>query len=679
MRLSMILVFITAFEVISFGDNVVVDWGFEDVSNRSVSEKDISALGSIPGAWYKSTTGVVGKGIQFDGYTSFISYPSGQVPQPEGSFTVEAWFALGAYPTNLCPILVTGKPGESGFFLGVDELGHPAFEIYGQKDISVLSEESVELRKWYHIAGVFEEKQGIRVYLNGKMLKDFKGDVDYTPANGQQVFIARHSVKRKPVGTIRPHATEDVFTFLDAIIDEIKIYNKTYSDEEIQKIYTELKPKNEPDLQLRKLPSGPKGKGTFGAFYTTLRYYDAWDSAWRVGEHADVVVRFDNNPCKFIFWRGTSYIPNWVTENDIWYNNEFTETWGDDVKGCAEPMSDKQCRHSQVRIIESNPARAVIHWRYALVDNWYEFARVDEYTGWGEWADEYYYIYPDAVGTRKITIHSSKPKSPHEWFEGMLVMSPGQRPDEILDADAVTLINMNGESKKFSWKDRIPDPNVDYPANAVIQVVNTRSQYKPFAAAAIQHHPEFKMFDIEARREVCIFPWWNHWPTSPKACDGRYALTDDLASHSSLTHLFWDSIAETETSMTKVMLHGLTNKSADDMVKLISSWSNPPEIKVSSSHVKSSGYDIVERAFIIECENASEVQITLSASVERPLVNPAFVIKNWNSDTAQVSVNGIKLNNKKARLGFSEKLEGTDLIVWLDLDSEKVIQIHIEK
>jgi len=52
-------------------------------------------------------------------------------------------------------------------------------------------------------------------------------------------------------------------------------------------------------------------------------------------------------------------------------------------------MSDKQVRYSHVDIIESTPARAVIHWRYALseVEN-QKLADAPDPSGWGAWADE---------------------------------------------------------------------------------------------------------------------------------------------------------------------------------------------------------------------------------------------------------------------------------------------------
>lgn len=61
------------------------------------------------------------------------------------------------------------------------------------------------------------------------------------------------------------------------------------------------------------LPSGPPGPGPFGAYYTRLTFTPEWDAPWRVDDHADVVVRFDNGGHRFVFWRGTSYIPCWVT------------------------------------------------------------------------------------------------------------------------------------------------------------------------------------------------------------------------------------------------------------------------------------------------------------------------------------------------------------------------------
>jgi len=205
---------------------------------------------------------------------------------------------------------------------------------------------------------------------------------------------------------------------------------------------------------LPQMPSGPEGAGRFGAYYTTLSYDKEWDEPWRIGEHADVVVRFDTGGHKFVFWRGASYIPCWVTDTGIWYTNEFVERRGSDspnTQGCCEPMSDKQCRYSHVRIIESTDARVVVHWRYAPVDVHYERPFIDRDTGWSDWVDEYYYIYPDAVGVRKITVRTSAPEEWMEWHEAIVLNQPGTMPEDNVELGALSVANMEGNSKTYIW------------------------------------------------------------------------------------------------------------------------------------------------------------------------------------------------------------------------------------
>jgi hypothetical protein len=94
--------------------------------------------------------------------------------------------------------------------------------------------------------------------------------------------------------------------------------------------------------------------------------FDVCRQLRQAGDYPDVLVRFSTQSCKLIFWRGTGYVPCWVTENRIWYTNEWTKTWGKDVTSCAEPLMDRDCRFSHVRIIENTPARTIVHWRYTL-------------------------------------------------------------------------------------------------------------------------------------------------------------------------------------------------------------------------------------------------------------------------------------------------------------------------
>ena len=661
----------------------------EVIMVRSVVDEVSGVQDRVHGGYFKIVAGALGSALLLDGQTSFVLRSGENAPKVCGAFAVEAWVALGAYPTNWCPVADHSTKDGAGYFLGVDALGHAGFKIYaGSRRYEIESEQRIPLRKWAHIAGVYTPEDGITLYLDGKLVASKKVEEEFTPAKEGDLLIGRHSIEKQPYGTLRPNATAVVYTFYDGLIDELKIYNRGLCPDEISKYVAESKPKAKPALKARSLPSGPPGAGRFGAYYTTLKYYDAWDAPWRVGGHADVVVRFDESPCRFVFWRGTSYIPHWVTENGIWYDNEFNETWSE--KGCHEPMSDKQCRFSHVRIIESSDARAVVHWRYALVDNWYNLAKIDELTGWGDWTDEVYTIYPDMVAVRNVTLRSSQPASSHEWHEGIIVMGPDQRPEDVLHPDALTLANMKGQTHTYSWEHGVP-PEADeegvvkLPKNANIHWVNTKSEYKPFVAVSPDSEPVWDIYAHELRRDVSMFPWWNHWPTAQKPSDGRYAWDSDLASHSSLSHCNWKAYSQTEESMTKIMLNGLTPKSAAQLVPLAKSWSKPPELKLKKglfgSDFESEGYDPTQRAYQIVCKKRgkpSALEFELAASKDSPVVNPAFVIKGWGKEGAMLTLRGKTTKAGKGfRIGHRHTVDGSDLIVWVKTESTKPVKIKL--
>jgi hypothetical protein len=643
--------------------------------------------GQVNGAWFKLAEGVNGKAIQLDGNSSYVICEGSKLPEITGEFSVAAWIALGAYPTNWCPVADQSSARDKGYFLGIDAWGHAGFKIKaGGKWVEVQSDRRIPLRKWTHIAGVCKPGEEMILFVDGEMAASSKLMEKFEPAKAGDLLMGKHSIKRKPEGTIRPNATAAVYTFYDGLIDELVIWRKALTEREVSSSYNGYLPVPETPLPARSLPSGLSGPGRFGAVYTTLKYYEAWDALWRVGNYADVVVRFDESEGKFIFWRGTSYIPHWVTENGIWFDNEFNETWSE--LGCHEPMSDKRCEHSHVRIIENHDARVVVHWRYALVDNWYNVAWVDTLTGWGDWTDEVYTIYPDGVAVREITLHSSQINAPHQWHEGILVMGPGQSPEQVLEPGALTLANMEGETYTFSWEHGIPPEAgengfVDVPPGANIHLVNTKSELKPFAIMSPESNPRWDIYDHELRRDVSMFPWWNHWPTAQKPSDGRYAMDSDHASHSSVSHGHWDAYSQTDESMTKIQLNGLTDQPAEQLVPLAKSWSYPPELVLKNTEwISNEGYDPTERAYQLSCkttEGLTDIQFDLHASKESPVVNPSFVIKNWGDNPVMLTLNGEELDRgKDFRYGTRETLTGLDLVVWIRTKSEDPVSFILK-
>jgi hypothetical protein len=592
---------------------------------------------------------------------------------------VDAWIAFGAYPWNWCPILEHQADKRRGFSFGVDDQGRIGLYVgTGRRWVGSRSESTIPLRTWAYVAATYHREQGIRLYVNGEPAGQLSEVGRLAPATGGTAWVGKNPERLRQTFGVRgdeQHMKANIL--FDGIVDELKIRDGALSGDELAVEFDRHQPERKVAIAPRRLPAGPAGTAPFGAVYTRLPYYKGWDDLWRIGDTADVLVRFDHAPVRYVFWRGTSYIPHWVTETGIWYNNEFNETWGD--HGCHEPMSDKQCRYSHVRIIENHDARVVIHWRYALADITYGLAKIDPLTGWGDWTDEVHTLYPDGVGTREVTLHSTDPESPHEWHEGIVVMGPDFSPAEALEPGGLTLANIDGEHRTYSWGDRTPPDRPEEPANACLQIINTKSRYRPFTAARPVDKPWFDVYAGEIRREVSIYPWWNHWPTAFQPSDGRYAQAADRASHSSLTHIHWEAIEQGKNFMTKVLLHGMTDQSVEHTVNLARSWAQPAALELESGGFTEARYDPLERAYRVRCQRPSTLVARLLASSRSPLINPAVVVQGWGEKDARLELNGERVAvGPDYRRGHRHSLEGTDLVIWTKISSQEPVTLRLE-
>ncbi|MCP4313379.1 MAG: hypothetical protein GY790_19145, partial [Bacteroidetes bacterium] len=75
-----------------------------------------------------------------------------------------------------------------------------------------------------------------------------------------------------------------------------------------------------------------------------------------------------------------------------------------------------------------------------------------------------------------------------------------------------------------------------------------------------------------------------------------------------------------------------------------------------------------------------KLEFSLDASSGSPVVNPAFVIRNWGDHQVRIKVNGKEIAQDKAfRTGHIRRINQYDLVVWLDLESESRIEISMEQ
>jgi hypothetical protein len=616
------------------------DEGIGDVTKESVDGTS-SAIAGHKSFW---KTGVSGTALQFDGYNTVVALDPSDAPKIVEGLTLEAWTAIGAYPWNWCPVVQQGD--DAGYALGIDAYGFAGFNV--------------------QVDGRFEElrsetRLGAEIQTTGGAVQIGKGK------------------NRRPSDPVRPNTFIDAYSF-DGLIDEVKIHDTALSAKQVTASFETFKAsealRGRPDMQVRALPASPS-TGDFQGSYTKLRFYETWDDLQRFGEHPDVVVEFDTSPAKFVFWRGTGYIPMMVTENGKWYSNEFNETWNTSGgQGCQEPMSDKEAYTNHVRILENTPARVVVHWRYPLLDVLRVTANFDDDTGWGDWSDWYYYIYPDGVAAKQMHLWTHGVRN-HEWQESMAIFGPNQHPEQIIETrPALTMANLDGEAVDYSW-DGGPPPDVAAPDDKCIQLVNYIADYDPFTITEMAGGGVFS----GELTPYAVFPTWNHWPVAQMPSDGRYASFPDRTAHSSLTHIppvrYREDTGDAPWEE-RVMLEGMTRKSAADLVPLARSWIRAPELEVGAG-VKDLGYEKAERAYHLFATSPT-LSFTVNASQESPIANLSFVIRNWGSyGEADLKINGEAWSQGPGfRQGIVRNGGGDPtLVLWIEAASTEPMSFEI--
>lgn len=645
----------------------------EGLTTRSYTRKDSvyetfsGAPSIVKGDITLFKAGVSGSALAFDGYHSKVVIPREQMPKLEDGFTLETWLALDAYPWNWAAILDMHSAADLWF--GVNDIGQPGFKYaLGPDTLFLVSDDEIPLYQWTHVAVTVDmNSREATLFINGTRVKSAELVFDeleiprcdaFVGLNRMPMRTTYHVSRDYPPFIRTPEGNQPMIFGLEGLIDEFKIYSQAVSAEQIRDIFTECRPPDRilknPDLENRVLPGQVDGKNarSFGAVYSKLKYHDLWDNLWRTSDFPDVVVRFDQLPTSVVYWRGPNYGPGWVTENNIWMCDQSSEIY--DYYGCSEHMADKQNRYSHVRIIENTPARVVIHWRYAANDITYALENRKT------WSDEYHYIYPDGTAIRYVTWHDrDKPG----WQDVQFFSPAGQAPEDQINLQALTVANLAGETYQMDWTDGIPENKLE---DAVISVINFKSDYKVMVI-----YPQDQIDGIGAwgenerldKSKTHFAGPWNHWPVSQMPNDGRYAVRNDRVTHSALGGGGPRDFA----------LYGFTNKDIKELIALGRFFNNAPQIKVISG---SSLAQFVqsEKAYHIMADK-QQVAVRINATKDSPLVNPAFVLKNWNHKDAQIEINGKKVKpGKDLRIGYNYSDSGIDLIVWIQIKSEHPIE-----
>jgi hypothetical protein len=651
-------------------------WRFDEGGGATTLDSATQTRDQILNA-HSWTQGVSGQALKFDGFTTVIRRAPDSAPtSSKGEITINAWVVLFSYPWNWVPIVDHEKEWREGYYFGIDAEGRLGLQVGVWNNWEILrSDERLPLRQWVNVAGTYDQKQGLRVYINGKRAGSLPVIGRISLPEKTPFQIGRNIQDLPPTSLVREKASVPALYSLDGMLDDLRLYDRPLSSEEVRANYSSATVPSHFAEAPRKWPALPASRNRFDAIYCDLKLYPEWDALWRTGPFSDVVVNFENAPVHYVFWHGGNYGESLVTENGIWIGDQSFES-GTHV-GTAEHMNDKHNLYSSLRIVEKSPARVVLHWRYGLADITGQFSHVDPLSGWGELADEYFYIYPDAISVRYGTIHGS---SRHYSFtEPTVLLEPGKKAEDFISLDAATIANLLGDIRTYSWDPASPPfPFPNQPKDANIALLNTKSRYRPFYIYQTGTELGPYGWPPELRPGYSHFPTWDHWPVNQIPSDGRFELFPDHYASAAIMspEVVEKPTADPDPTKAAMFLFGLTPDPISALVPAARSWLHPPQITLTKGPAASAVYDAAQRAYVISVPpQAHQISIHLSASEQSPAFHPSFVIEGWGDVSVSLSVNNAALPADRYRYGHIHLLDRTDLVVWLNISSTSAVDI----
>lgn len=359
---------------------------------------------------------------------------------------------------------------------------------------------------------------------------------------------------------------------------------------------------------------------------------------------------------KFVFWRNANFIPWWHVSNTCAQSYGFVELWGGGTTGCCEPMSDRLLRWSRVELVEANPARIVVRWRYVLANHLYEW--------WGKGrkkpeVEEEYTFLPDGTVLRRILYRPVSPTR-NELSELITVNAAGSFPSEHLERTALSMLDLNGDAIDFTWdlNNKKTSPALDARArfrNELIFRINLAGGFRPYEVfAQTAHLRPFLFPSFPSELDTWEFGekgfgWYefqgdfntfSHWPVSwqpyedPSWSAGRYVRE---ASHTSLLSINAGRFSATPATWV-ALLALLPEKNDTELLARVRAWLYPGQIAAETGAFL--GVDYARRALRFRrLPGRSGVIFAVGPENKSPTLNRPFLsIRDWKESTAFVFI-----------------------------------------
>jgi len=168
--------------------------------------------------------------LKFDGLNDWVDIGDRQALEfGESDFTLSAWFksySNGMHQQIIRKGINVTTLGEGRWTLGIsptNKIRVVLNDVTSYSDFVSLGSTDVTDGQWHHVAAVFDRDQALKVYLDGEI-----EIVDFAIVNFQGPILNNYPVN---VYIGRNHTLNSIF---NGLIDEVRVWNKTRTQQEIQ-------------------------------------------------------------------------------------------------------------------------------------------------------------------------------------------------------------------------------------------------------------------------------------------------------------------------------------------------------------------------------------------------------------------------------------------------------------
>ncbi len=219
--LSLILAFVVT-NIAAADPNLVGWWKFNEGSGIDVNDSAGSNHGVLvyEPNW---TTGQIGGALQFDGVDDYVEIPNSSSLQLTNAITVAVWAKVNEFDVWRA-MVSKGQSGSHEYWLGYNYDNKLDFKFNGQSGININANTVITDSDWHHLVGVYDGND-IYVFVDGILDSTPMSYVDINDNTGSL------NIAYTPYWG---------YGWLDGFLDEVSIYNRSLTEDEIYDLYVDL-------------------------------------------------------------------------------------------------------------------------------------------------------------------------------------------------------------------------------------------------------------------------------------------------------------------------------------------------------------------------------------------------------------------------------------------------------